>query len=163
MMGYVRPFDLTDGAETLREVSELYELAADDLKAVIGSDGVSDNQQAAEAYASLLRFCVQADAEVDTRLARRGYVLPLSAEQFPVLTVWARAIARYHVHRNRERANEETGRIERDYRDALKSLDMVATGAITLGANDPLLAQDPSGIHLESKQRIFTRETTGDL
>ncbi|MEF2154654.1 DUF1320 domain-containing protein [Luteimonas sp. FXH3W] len=165
-MSYVRPSHLTDGAETWREVSELYELTVDDLKVVIASDGVTDNQQAAEAYASLLRFCAQADAEVDSRLARRGYPLPLSATQFPVLTVWARAIARYHIHRNRDRSSEETGRIERDYRDALRALDMVAEGTLSLGANDPLLAtagEDPASVEVHSNARLFSRDTLGGL
>lgn len=98
---------------------------------------------------------------MDSRLARRGYQLPLDHLQFPVLTVWARAIARYHLHPQRDRTNEETGRIERDYRNAIRSLNSIAKGELSLGANDPLAvdagAQDGGAVRIESNPRMHSR------
>lgn len=171
-MSYVTAQQLSDGPESLKELSELYDIEAGLLAATLtGGDrsgwDADDIAAADEALASIERFIVQADGEVDARLAVRGYVLPQDPLRFPVLTVWARAIARYHIHRQRDRTNEETGRIERDYRDALRALDMVANGKLSLGAGDPL-ATEPAGIdggavRLQSQPRMFSRRTLGGL
>lgn len=168
---YVTPAQLADGAEALQELSELYgiELA---LMAATIADGdrsawpVDDVAQADVALASVERFVVQADGEVDARLAVRGYELPQDPVRFPVLAVWARAIARYHLHRQRDRTSEETGRIERDYRDAIRALDQVAAGKLSLGAGDPLVTDsDPDGgpVRITSNERMFSRKTLGSL
>lgn len=171
-MSYVTAQQLSDGPESLKELSELYGIEAELLAATLAGGDRSawtpeDIAAADEALASIERFIEQADGEVDARLAVRGYALPQSAVQFPVLTVWARAIARYHIHRQRDRTNEETGRIERDYRDALRALDAVASGKLSLGAGDPL-ATEPAGIdggavRLQSQPRMFSRRTLGGL
>jgi phage gp36-like protein len=91
----------------------------------------------------------------------RGYTLPQDPNQFPVLTVWAlrdRALSPQSHARSHE---EETGRIERDYRDALKALDAVAAGNLSLGAGDPLLpsteAAAAESIAIEGDERRFSR------
>lgn len=171
-MSYVTAQQLSDGPESLKELSELYGIEAELLAATLAGGDRSgwtpeEITGADDALASIDRFIVQADGEVDARLAVRGYTLPQNPVQFPVLTVWARAIARYHIHRQRDRTNEETGRIERDYRDALRALDAVAAGKLSLGAGDPL-ATEPAGadsgaVRITSNPRLFSRGSLGGL
>lgn len=165
---YLTAADLADGAEALRELSELYGVDPDLLAATIAAGDRSgwpgdEVATADDALASIQRFIDQAGAEIDARLAVRGYPLPQDPVQFPILTVWGRAIARYHLHRQRDRTNEETGRIERDYRDALRALDQVGAGKLSLGAGDPTapdpLDPDGGGVRSESKPRVFSRDT----
>lgn len=169
---YVTPANLADGADALKELSDLYGIDAALLAATIAAGDRSawtpgETAAADDALASITRFIGQADGEIDARLAHRGYPLPQDATAFPILTVWGRAIARYHLHRQRDRTSEDTGRIERDYRDAIRSLDLVAAGKLSLGAGDPLAAIDPAdsagGVRIESSVRIFTRETLARL
>lgn len=173
---YVTPANLIDGAEAAKELAELYGIDDPALMVTVIAGGdtsawtPAEVAAATDALASITRFCTQADGEVNTRLAQRGYPLPQSATQFPVLAVWARAIARYHLHRQRDRTNEETGRIERDYRDALRALDQVAAGKLSLGAGDPLAPgpanpTDPAtgAVRVTSQPRMFSRDTLGDL
>lgn len=171
-MSYVTATQLIDGPDSLKELSELYGIAAALLAATINEasrsawtpDEIAD---ADAALASVKRFITQADGEVDTRLAIRGYALPQNPTQFPVLSVWARAIARYHIHRQRDRTTEETGRIERDYRDALRALDLVAQGKLSLGAGDPMAADptasDGGATRVQSQGRMFSRGSLGRL
>lgn len=171
-MSYVTAQQLSDGPESLKELSELYGIEAGLLAATLSggdrSTWTPDEIAAAdEALDSIKRFITQADGEVDARLAVRGYALPQSPVQFPVLVVWARAIARYHIHRQRDRTSEETGRIERDYREALRALDMVAAGKLSLGAGDPL-STEPAGanggaVRITGNPRMFSRGSLGGL
>ena len=169
-MSYVTPAQLADGPGPAQELAELFHIDQALLAATIaGTDrsawSVDEIATADEALASIARFIVQADGEVNSRLSRRGYVLPISAITFPVLTVWARAIARYHVNRQRDRTNEETGRIERDYREALRALDLIAAGKLSLGAGDPLDvdAAGDGAVRMTSNPRIFSRRSMGGL
>jgi len=169
---YVTPANLADGPEALKELSELYGVDADLLAATMAAGDRSgwpaDEVALADAAVeSLERFIKQADGEVDARLAVRGYPLPQNPEQFPILVVWARAIARYHVHRQRDRTSEETGRIERDYRDALRALDQVAAGKLSLGAGDPMVP-DPTdteggSVRIAGNPRLFSRDSLRSL
>ncbi len=161
---YATPAQLADGNDAAKELAELYGTDAALLAVVIAGGDTSgwppeDVDAAEAAQASIERFCALADSEVDARLAVRGYPLPQSAAQFPVLAVWARAIARYHLNRNRDRTDEERGRIERDYRDAIRALDAVAAGKLSLGAGDPLAAAALEGgaVQVASDPRMFSR------
>lgn len=169
---YLTIAQLADGSGSIKELAELYAAEPALLAAVIAGDDTSawppaDVVQALQATESIDRFIVQAQGEVDARLAHRGYPLPQDATRFPILVVWTRAIARYHVNRQRDRTNEESGRIERDYRAALQALQLVADGKLSLGAGDPL-APDPTdpdsgAVRLQSQSRLFTRDTLGGL
>lgn len=168
-MPYITPAQLARGPEALKELSEL--LGVDPTLLQLTLDGgdrtdYSDVEIAGAdaALATLTDYIGRGDAEIDARLAQRGYALPLSAASFPILTVWAAAIVRYHLARMRDRTTEETGRVERDYREALRALALVADGKLSLGANDPLtVAQQTDGIQISSNPRIFTRSTLGRL
>jgi phage gp36-like protein len=171
-MSYVTPANLADGNDALRELSELYGTEPALLAAVIAGGDTSawlpaDVAAAQDVLASIGRFCDQGTGEVDARLRVRGYTPPMDPVQFPVLVVWARAITRYHLHRQRDRTTEETGRIERDYRDAIRALDLIAEGKLSLGAGDPLAldpaAPDGGAVRITSQPRAFTRTTLEGL
>lgn len=165
-MPYVTPAQLADGSGAALELAQLFNIVEELLLATIAAGDRSawtpdQIVEADAALASIEAIIVQADGECDSRLAVRGYALPMDATRFPVLTVWARAIARYHLNRNRDKTDEERGRIERDYRDALRSLDLVASGKLSLGAGDPLAASDADGgsVQMISNPRIFSRNS----
>lgn len=168
---YVTAAQLADGSASLQELAELYSVEPPLLAAVIAGDSTaawtpSEVASALAAVASIERFAQQATAEVEARLAQRGYPLPMNPLQFQVLVVWTRAIARYHLHRQRDRTTEETGRIERDYRDAQRALDLVASGKLSLGADDPLVPvvdADGGAVRASSQPRMFSRSSLGRL
>lgn len=165
---YVTPAQLIDGPDRLTELSELLHVAAELLRAAIGGNDTDawppeEVAAAEDAVATVQRAIVHADGEIEARLAVRGYVLPMDPEKFPILATWGRAIARYHLHPQRDRTDEDRGRIERDYRDTLRALDLVAAGKLSLGADDPLLEGEDGAVRMTSRDRIFTRGTLGAL
>ena len=171
-MPYITPTQLADGPDMLNELSELFGVEPALLKAAIAGEDISDWPEgeplvAVDALATIGQRILQAGGEIDARLGRRGYPLPQDPVQFPILTVWARAIARYHLHPQREGTQETTGRIERDYRDAIRALDLVADGKLSLGAGDPL-ATDPAApeggrVRIAGNDRLFSRKSLGSL
>ena len=58
-----------------------------------------------------------------------------------IVTAWTRAIARYFLHKDRIRTDEKSDPIVRDYRDAMKLLQLTAEGKFSLGAEDDLVSQ----------------------
>ena len=166
---YVTPAQLIDGSQAAQELAELYEIDAALLVATIEATDrtawTPEEIAAADAALdSIVRFTLQAGGEIDARLAQRGYTLPQDPVQFPVLAVWGRAIARYHLHRKRDLKAEETGRIERDYRDAIRSLDLVAAGKLSLGAGDSLASASSAeggGVQMSGNERVFSRRSLG--
>lgn len=171
---YCTAAQLVDSTPRLQALAQLFGLAPELLAATVsgGSREAWDNDDVAAADAALAAVqaeLARATAEVDARLARRGYLLPANPLQFPVLVVWTRAIARYHLHADRtgEGADVVDGRIERDYLDAREALMLVAEGKLTLGAGDPLAVPASSGdngaVRVTSKPRMFDRDTMGGL
>lgn len=165
---YLTPAQLADGPGARLEIAQLFELDADLLAATLAeadrSAWTADEIAAADAAVVTIQAVIaRADAEVDAHLAQRGYALPQDATKFPVLITWSRAITRYHLQIQRDRTNEDTGRIERDYRDALRALQAVAKGQLALGAGDPLAAggAEPASVQSSSSARRFTRNTLG--
>lgn len=80
-----------------------------------------------------------AQSLMDGYLRQRGYKLPFN--RVPrLLTTWCRAITRYYLHQHRLSV-EQNDPIVRDYKDALKLLQQVADGKLSLGVDDTL----PSG------------------
>ena len=166
-MSYITIEQLAEGPGMLAELAEPFGLAVGLMKATIAesdrSAWTSDEiEDADNAIASIQNTLDRVDAEMHVYLARRGYQLPLSAIQFPVLTTWARNIARYHLQPQRDRNNEETGRIERDYRQAISALQQIADGKLSLGAGDTLMpltpeSVDDGAITLTTEPRMFSR------
>lgn len=94
----------------------------------------ADLAVATEALATITDAITSADGLIEGFLARRGYPLPL--DPVPgVVAGWARAIARYQLHANRI-TDPNTDPIARDYKDALKLLQLTADGKFSLGITD---------------------------
>lgn len=98
-----------------------------------------------------------ASAVIDGYLAAR-YSLPLASTP-SVLIVYARAITRYLLHKDR-RAMESDDAIVRDYRDAMKFLELVSAGKVTLGAGDPTTADNGSTVEFVGDCPVFSRDQT---
>lgn len=168
---YVTPRQLARGQGQLDELAQLFVLDAALLLATLnGADrsAYSAEQIAAadQALADIESVIADTDAEINAYLAQRGYPLPQSAEAFPILTTWARKIARYHLNPQRDRTSEETGRIERDYREARQALTLIADGKLSLGAGDPLApptSPTAGGVQFVAPARVFTAATLADL
>ena len=169
---YCTPAQLIDSEVRATQLAQLFDLPAALLVATIAGtprDAWTPEEiaQADAALVAITAELVRATGEADARLARRGYILPSDPVHFPVLVVWVRAIARYHLHalREGEDFNTENGRIERDYREAREALDLIAAGKLSLGAGDPLAVpaegSDAGAIRITSQPRMFGRDTLG--
>lgn len=117
----------------------------------------SDEQALADAALARIADAVaEAGAVIDGFLARRGYRLPLS----PVPTVvaaWCRTIARYLLHKSR-RSLERDDPIVRDYRDALRLLELTAAGKFSLGADDAVANSHGTDVRFAGDATVFGRD-----
>ena len=121
--------------------------------------------QLAAADAALQRVqdaVAEAGAVIDGYLAQRGYTLPLNLPPTStgksLLTAWARAIARYLLN-GRRVTDEAKDPVARDYRDALKMLDRLATGKLSLGGNDPEAPANATStdVRFDAAPAVFSR------
>lgn len=87
-----------------------------------------------DALARITDAISDAGGLIEGFLAKRGYALPL--DPVPgVVTGWARAIVRYYLHKDRI-TDPKSDPIARDYQDAMKLLQLTATGQFSLGVGD---------------------------
>lgn len=114
-----------------------------------------------DALEVIVSAIADAGALIDGYLQRRGYRLPLSSH-FGIVTGWARAITRYLLHKDRLSA-EATDPIVRDYRDALKFLQMVAEGKFSLGQDDPVAPAGGGSPEIAAPPRVFSRDALKDF
>ncbi|AQZ95560.1 gp436 family protein [Halopseudomonas phragmitis] len=169
-MPYLTLTELADrpGAEELAQVAtprRYRAVDADLLDALLRSGDVSgwpveDVQIAELAIAVIDDAMVTAQGTIDGFLVRRGYSLPLT-KRYGIVTGWARAITRYHLHKDRLSA-EQTDPIVRDYRDALKFLQLVAEGKFSLGPDDPLTPTTSGAPLFKAPPRTFSHDTLKD-
>lgn len=113
-----------------------------------------------EALVRVNEAIMQADALIDGYLAKRRYPLPLTPVP-GVVTEWSRQIARYYLHKDAI-TDERTGPIARDYRDALRMLQLVADGKFSLGGNDPQTPAVERDVRYFGQPRKFTDDSLGD-
>lgn len=107
--------------------------------------------------ATVARALADADAEIDARLAVR-WALPLASTPAVLVRV-AADIARYFLWD--ARASEQ---VRNRYKDAIRLLDQIAAGEVTLGGAQPLaLAAGGAGMAVASRSsaRQFTPELLG--
>lgn len=113
-------------------------------------------QQADAAAARISQAIAEADALVDGYLGRR-YTLPLPNPP-GILITWSRAIVRYKLHNDRI-TDDRTDPIARDYRDAVKFLQLIAEGKFSLGVEDPTVGDSSAGeIQFDTGAKVFGRE-----
>lgn len=165
-MSYITHAQLAErpGARELAEVATPahlrmvpYELMA---AALTGSDRsawtAEENERADAALERIDDAIKDAQAMIDGFLALRGY-LPL--DPVPgIVTAWCRAITRYKLHQHRL-STDDKDPIVRDYRDAMKLLQLTADGKFSLGANDPIQT-DPNSIDVrfDADPNVFGRD-----
>ena len=165
-MSYITHAQLAErpGARELAEVATPahlrmvpYELME---AALTGGDrsgwSADENQRADEALERIDDAVRDAAAVIDGFLARRGY-LPLDPVP-DMVTVWCRASVRYYLHQHRL-STETNDPIVRDYRDAMKFLQLTADGKFSLGADDPIQSNPNSvDVRFEATPNVFSRK-----
>lgn len=117
-----------------------------------------------EALAHIQSALVDADGVIDGYLRSRKpvpYTVPLDPVP-DVVCVWARWIARYLLHKDRVSTTEQQDPIVRDYKEALRFLQLVADGKFSLGGNDPLPPAGAGMPQVSAPERVFTQETLRD-
>ncbi|MGA0610564.1 gp436 family protein [Caldimonas sp. KR1-144] len=117
----------------------------------------AEEQEAADAAIVRVDDAVrEADGVIDGFLARR-YTLPLTAPVPPVVTGWSRAIARYLLHKDRQSLDKDDP-IVRDYREALRLLQLAADGKFTLGIGDETVESNGGDVQIVSDAAVFGRD-----
>lgn len=163
-MPYITRADLAESPGAL----ELSEVASDEHRTPVAPElldawlrGVDVGAwppaevQAAERAAVRIDTAVRdAGSLIDGYLAKRGYALPLYPVP-PLVTAWARGIARYLLHKNRT-ALESKDPIARAYTDALRLLQQTADGKFSLGALDAV-ANDKTDARFCAAPSVFGR------
>lgn len=106
-----------------------------------------------------------ADATIDGYLRMRNYLplLDTFGEVPGIVSTWSRAITRYLLHKDRIKSDERTDPIVRDYRDALKLLQLTSEGKFSLGANDDTVTGSAGSPSWDSPARQFTRDSLEDF
>lgn len=172
---YCTPLQLAD-AKLARELAQLatperYDVVSDELfeATLRGEDRSAFDPQdiavADEALAHVLRALTDADGVIEGYLSLRKprpYVLPLSPVP-GIVSVWARQIARYLLSKDRVGTREETDPVVRDYRDAIRFLELTRDGKFNLGADDPLPAPSAGAPEVCAPPRTFTHDTLRDF
>lgn len=131
------------------------------LRAADRSAWTSDEQALADAAAARITEAVlQADGLIDGYLRRRGYAVPLSPVP-RLVAEWSRQISRYYLHKDTI-TDERSSPIARDYRDALRLLQLVADGKLNLGEDDPLASAVERDVRSFGQERVFTADKLGD-
>lgn len=117
------------------------------------------------ALAHITTALTDADAVIDGYLALRKpapYRLPLHPVP-GIVSVWARWIARYLLNQDRLGTREETDPVVRDYRQAIRFLELTRDGQFSLGADDPLPAPSSGAPQFSAPPRVFDHETLRDF
>lgn len=140
----------TQDSDLLSLIAEriLIQLSADDPMAA-----APDWQVVAEARA-------YADAQIDARLRQR-YALPLSSVPRE-LKDWALALARHWLYSRRPEGQDLPPAVVDAYRDALKALDAVRDGKMSLAIAAPAGGETPAPeagrVIVSAPDRLFTAD-----
>lgn len=172
---YCTPAQLAD-AKLTTELAQLTTpqrsaLVADDLmEATLRDEDRSgfdpaDVAVADEALVHVIKALTDAGDVIDGYLALRkpvAYVLPLNPVP-GIVSAWARWIARYLLNKDRVGTREETDPVVRDYRQAIRFLELTRDGKFSLGADDPLPAPSSGAPQVCAPDRVFTHDTLRDF
>ncbi len=172
---YCTPTQLAD-AKLVRELAQ----AATPERMIIPADAVmdivlrgqdttgQDADQVAAAQAALVvvqNALANADGLIDgyLRLRKpRPYPVPLNPVP-EIVEVWARWIARYLLHKDRYGTEEKSDPVVRDYREAIRLLELVRDGKFSLGLDDPLPPSSAGMPDFCGPARVFTTDTLKDF
>ncbi|NWO05374.1 MAG: DUF1320 domain-containing protein [Alteromonadaceae bacterium] len=167
-MPYISHAELQDrpGARELAEVASPQHLWVVDFElmeaTLLGKDRSAwpdeEVDVADEALSRIDQAVADAEALINGFLAKRGYV-PL--ENVPgIVANWTRIIARYYLHKDRV-GNDDKDPVLRDYRDAIKLLQLTADGKFSLGFDDPVKASGTGAPSFTKGKSVF-RDNLGD-
>lgn len=165
---------LLSAAKLARELAEVatperYPIVDEALMdaTLLGADRLNwseeDKAIADEAAAHVQRALDDADEVINGYLRLRKpvpYTVPLAPVP-GLVSVWARWIARYLLHKDRVSTQEATDPVVRDYKEALKFLALVRDGH-SLGAGDPLDPPSSGSPQVYAPPRQFTFGTLRD-
>lgn len=118
-----------------------------------------------EALTTIASAIANADSVIDGYLRNRkpvAYAVPLAPVP-SIVAVWSRWIARYLLHKDRVNTAEATDPVVRDYKEALKFLQLTADGKFSLGADDPLSPPSAGAPQVCAPERVFTFDTLQDF
>lgn len=171
-MGYITTAELAErpGAAELAQVASADHLPVTDdalmdatLRGTSRSAWSADDCTAADVALQRVQDAVdEASAVIDGYLAQRGYTLPLTlpptATGKSLVTAWARAITRYLLN-GRRITDEGKDPVARDYRDALRMLERLAAGKLSLGGTDPSAPANATAtdVRFDSTPPVFGR------
>lgn len=172
---YCTPTQLAD-AKLTRELAQLvtperHAVVADDLmEATLRDEDRSgfdpaDVAVADEALVHVIKALTDAGDVIDGYLALRkpvAYVLPLNPVP-GIVSAWARWIARYLLNKDRIGTREETDPVVRDYKQAIRFLELTRDGKFSLGADDPLPPPSSGAPQFDAPPRVFTHHTLRDF
>ncbi len=175
-MTYCTAMLLAD-AKLARELAEIatperYPIVADDLMDATLRDGdrmafdAADVAVADQALAVVQRALQDADGVIDGYLRMRKpvpYTVPLAEPVPGIVATWARWIARYLLHKDRVNTQEATDPVVRDYKEALRFLQLVQDGKFSLGAGDALPPPSGGAPEVCAPPREFTTGTLRDF
>lgn len=117
-----------------------------------------------EALVHIEKALGDADGVIDGYLRIRKPV-PYTVPLHPVpetVSVWARWIARYLMHKDRVHTTDQQDPVVRDYKEALRFLQRVADGKFSLGGLDPLPPAGAGMAQVCAPERVFTQESLRD-
>lgn len=127
----------------------------------------TDQVELADAAAvTITQAIVDADAVIDGYLRTRKpvpYQVPLAAPVPGLVCVWSRWIARYLLHKDRVNTAEATDPVVRDYKEALRFLQLTADGKFSLGADDPQAPPSSGSPEVCAPPRVFSEDTLRDF
>lgn len=172
---YCTPTQLADAKLT----TELAQLATPQREVVVADDLMeatlryedrsgfdsADVAVADEALVHVIKALTDASDVIDGYLKLRkpvAYTLPLTPVP-GIVSVWARWIARYLLNHDRIGTREETDPVVRDYRQAIRFLELTRDGKFSLGADDPLPPPSGGAPDFVAPARLFTHDTLRDF
>lgn len=172
---YCTPAQLAD-AKLTRELAQVATperaRVLDDalMEAVLRGEDLSGFDPAAVEVASdalvhIEKALTDADGVINGYLQlRKPQPYPVPLDPVPgIVSVWARWIARYLLHKDRVNTREQTDPIVRDYEQALKFLALTRDGKFSLGPDDPLPPASAGAPQTCAPPREFTMDTLRDF
>lgn len=174
-MTYCTTTMLSD-AKLTREVAqcctpERFNIVADALMdaSLRGDDRSSypaaDVSVADEVMVVVSHYLQEADSIINGYLSmRQPAPYPVPLRPVPgIVSVWARWIVRYLMHKDRVHTSEKTDPVVRDYERAVQFLKDTRDGKFSLGIGDPLPPPSSGAPSWSAPPRTFSQDTLKDF
>ncbi len=172
---YCTPAKLAD-AKLTRELAEVAtpdreRIVEDELFEVVLREQDTSGFNPSEVAVAIAALGVVEQALIDAGSVIDGYLAMRKPKPYPlplnpvpgIVSVWARWIARYLLHKDRVNTREQTDPVVRDYERAIKYLEQVRDGEFSLGSEDPLAPPSSGDVVACSPDRQFTMDSLRDF